>query len=305
MDSAKSNTPIEPESEPAHKGILRDETIILRWIFGYCHNAQLIDGTSWPDIPQTSIRRGINSNIKDLAFLSIDADHIRFENDVVQRFHFGVSYLKAKALQQLLLDGQSTQEGVDLASRLITTRHFVFGYKNGFFEQRYYHFLFGKAMPLSKGFTLLEECLKKFTKEPYVLVYHGGRQELELLPLLNIELKPVFTIDTCKAAQFPLQLWYRYSLKLLLKEFNIPYSNLHTAGNDAHFALRVLLMIAVRDAEIHLKGNNLPDWIPILKAVARSPLPPRRLTKRQLAAIAEAEAEAKDERHTTIEAEGG
>lgn len=61
-------------------------------------------------------------------------------------------------------------------------------------------------------------------------------------------------------------------------------------------------MIAVKDAEIHLEGKNLPDWIPILKAVARSPLPPRPPTKRELAAIAEAEAETAAERHTTIEA---
>ncbi|KAH7197437.1 uncharacterized protein B0J16DRAFT_328199 [Fusarium flagelliforme] len=260
MDSAK-NTPVEP----AHKGILRDETVMLRWIFGYCRNAQLIDGMNWPDIPQTSVPRGFNSDIKNL---------------------------KAQALQQL--HGKCTQ-GDDLASRVIKSRHFVFGHKVAF-SWKSYHFLFGKATAIK--ITDFKTFLKKFTSKPYVLVFHGGLQELSLLSLLNIKLEPVFTIDTVKAAQFPLQLWYRNNLKELLEKLEVPYSQLHMAGNDAHLTLRVLLMIAVRDAEMQLEGKNLPDWIPILKAVARSPLPPRPPTKRELAAIAEAEAE----RHTTIEA---
>ncbi|CAG7556951.1 unnamed protein product [Fusarium equiseti] len=287
MDSAKS-TPVEP----AHKGILRDETVMLRWIFGYCRNAQLIDGMSWPDIPQTSVPRGFDSSIKDLGLLSIDLDHFRVEDGVIQRVAVGVSYLKAQALQQL--HGKCTQ-GDDLASRVIKSRHFVFGHKVAF-SWKSYHFLFGKATAIK--ITDFETFLKKFTSKPYVLVFHGGIQELSLLSLLNIKLEPVFTIDTVKAAQFPLQLWYRNTLKELLEKLEVPYSQLHMAGNDAHLTLRVLLMIAVRDAEIHLEGKNLPDWIPILKAVARSPLPPRPPTKRELAAIAEAEAE----RHTKIEA---
>jgi len=102
MDSAKS-TPVEP----AHKGILRDETIMLRWIFGYCRNAQLIDGMSWPDIPQTSVPRGFNSDIKNPGFLSIDVDHFKVENGVIQRVEVGVSYLTAHALQHL--HGKCTQ----------------------------------------------------------------------------------------------------------------------------------------------------------------------------------------------------
>ncbi|QPC74955.1 hypothetical protein HYE68_005707 [Fusarium pseudograminearum] len=265
MDSAKS-TPVEP----AHKGILRDETVVLRWIFGYCRNAQLINGMSWPDIPQTSVPRGFNSDVKNLEFLSIDVDHFRVENGVIQR----------------------VEVGDDLASHVIKSYHLVFGSKVAF-SWKNHHFLFGKARPIK--ITDLGTFLNGFTRKPYVLVVHGGRQELSLLSLLNITLEPAFIIDTVKAAQFPLQLWYRNSLKELLKEFEIPYSHLHIAGNDAHLTIRVLLMIAVRDAEIHLEGKNLPDWIPILKAVARSPLPPRPPTKRE---IAEAEAE----QHTTIEA---
>ncbi|WXC54579.1 hypothetical protein SNK03_000573 [Fusarium graminearum] len=282
MDSAKS-TPVEP----AHKGILRDETVVLRWIFGYSCNAQLINGMSWPGIPQTSVPRGFNSDVKNLGFLSIDVDHFRVENGVIQRVEVGVSYLKAQALEEL--HGKSTQ-GDDLASHVIKSYHLVFGSKVAF-SWKNYHFLLGKTRPIK--ITDLGTFLNGFTRKPYDLVVHGGWQELSLLSLLNIKLEPVFVIDTVKAAQFPLQLWYRNSLKELLKESGIPYSHLHIAGNDAHLTLRVFLMIAVRDVEIQLEGENLPDWIPILKAVARSPLPPRPLTKHE---ITEAE------RHTTIEA---
>ncbi|KAJ0151330.1 SWI/SNF and RSC complexes subunit ssr3 [Fusarium oxysporum f. sp. albedinis] len=87
----------------------------------------------------------------------------------------------------------------------------------------------------------------------------------------------------------------QFSSSTLLRPLNFHYS---CAGNDAHLTLRVLLMIAVRDAEIHLSGKRLPDWIPIFKVVAQSPLPPRPPTKREIAAMAEAEAE----QQTAIEA---
>ncbi|PNP84044.1 hypothetical protein FNYG_02732 [Fusarium nygamai] len=272
-------------AEPAHKGILRDETIMLRWIFGYSHNAKLLDGASWPDIPQTSVPRGLNSAIKDLGFLSIDVDHFIVENGVIQRVEIGLSFLKAQALQHL--HGKSTQGG-DLASGVIKSHHLVFGHKKAF-SWKNYHFFFGKAKPIKLSH--IRPAIERLTTKPYVLVVHGAKQELSLLSMLNIKLEPVFIIDTVKAAQFPLQLWYRYSLKQPLEEFEIPYSHLHVAGNDAHLTLRVLLMIAVRDAEIHLEGKRLPDWIPIFKAFAQSPLPPRPPTKRELAAMAEAEAE--------------
>ncbi|KAH7147583.1 hypothetical protein DER46DRAFT_629662 [Fusarium sp. MPI-SDFR-AT-0072] len=241
---------------------------MLQWVFGYCRNAQLINGMSWPDIPQTSVPRGFNSDIKDLGFLSIDVDH----------FRIGLSFLKAQALQQL--HGKSTQGG-DLASGVIKSHHLVFGSKVAFSWKRY-PFLFGKARPIK--ITDLGTWLETFTRKPYVLIVHEGKQELSLLSLLNIKLEPVFILDT----------------KQLLEEFEMPYSHLHIAGNDAHLTLRVLLMIAVRDAEIHLEGKSLPDWIPVLRAVAQSPLTPRPPTKREKAAMAEVEAE----RQTPIEAKG-
>ncbi|KAF9772975.1 hypothetical protein IL306_009269 [Fusarium sp. DS 682] len=271
--------------EPIHKGILRDETIMLRWIFGYCPDSQLLNGVSWPDLTQTSVAKGVNSHIKDLGFLSIDIDRLREENGAIQQVQIGVSFLKAQSLQEL---HRNATPGSNLASQVIKSQHWVIGAK-GAFSWKGYHLLLGKAR--SMNIPDLGAELEKFTRKPYVLVVHEAKQELSFLERLNIKLDPVFILDTVKAAQFPLQLYYRNSLQQLLEEFEIPYAQLHVAGNDAHLTLRALLMIAVRDAEIQLAGRQLPDWIPILKYVAQSPLPPRPPTKRELAGLAAAEAE--------------
>lgn len=57
-------------------------------------------------------------------------------------------------------------------------------------------------------------------------------------------------MDTAKVAQYPLQPSYRYHLERLLSELNIHHAKLHAAGNDAQFAFRSLLMIAVRNGRV-------------------------------------------------------
>ena len=104
-----------------------------------------------------------------------------------------------------------------------------------------------------------------------ILVCHGRDRDLRILGQIDIDLHPLCIIDTVKAAQYPLQLSYRYSLEKLLDEFNIPFCNLHTAGNDAHFILRALLMVTVRDAELESDLPVLPSWLPILRTIAHAP----------------------------------
>ncbi|KAH7121408.1 hypothetical protein EDB81DRAFT_813900, partial [Dactylonectria macrodidyma] len=70
----------------------------------------------------------------------------------------------------------------------------------------------------------------------------------------------------------PPQLYYRYSLEKLLDSLDIPYANLHAAGNDAHFTLRAILMIVVRDAQ--RQHQDIDDSLfRVLEAVARAPRP--------------------------------
>lgn len=69
-----------------------------------------------------------------------------------------------------------------------------------------------------------------------------------------------YVLDTVKAAQFPLQLSYRYSVEKLLDEL----------GNDAHFVLKALLMIAVRDGQMVREPGD-EELFRYLAAVAHAP----------------------------------
>lgn len=123
------------------------------------------------------------------------------------------------------------------------------------------------------------------------MVLHGASEDLKFLNNLDPDItqKACYVLDTVKAAQFPFGLSYRYSLKYLLDELGIQYANLHAGGNDAHFALKALLMIAVRDCQkisgtfTTLGERTLGE---ILTSIALSPLPVPSLTPELTAAPA-------------------
>ena len=138
---------------------------------------------------------------------------------------------------------------------------------------------------------------------------HGADSDLKVLRKLEIHDDPLRIIDTQKAAKYPLQLYYRYSLEKLLEALEIPYAALHAAGNDAHFSLRTVLMIAVKDAE---RQPNIPSHshliLNALNAIAHAPWPlttgetraliheVQRLAKLELKARREAKSAASSER---------
>jgi hypothetical protein len=75
---------------------------------------------------------------------------------------------------------------------------------------------------------------------------------------LEVDNQSACTIDIQKAAQTALQLSRRYSLEDLLKVFLCPFKHLHTAGNDANFTLKALLMIVGKYARsTDLQGSKL------------------------------------------------
>lgn len=63
--------------------------------------------------------------------------------------------------------------------------------------------------------TTLKASLTSMQK--IVLIVHGGNRELSVLERLDINLTQLYTVDTVKAAQYPLRLSYRYSLRKLLE----------------------------------------------------------------------------------------
>ena len=118
----------------------------------------------------------------------------------------------------------------------------------------------------------------------YILVAHGINEDLKFLNNIDagIAARACYILDTVKAAQYALQLYYRYSLEKLLDALSIPYDHirLHAAGNDALFALKGLLMIVARDmsAKPHawVPGNQQTigtqsSAATILEAIAHAP----------------------------------
>ncbi|KAH7127676.1 hypothetical protein EDB81DRAFT_729892 [Dactylonectria macrodidyma] len=265
----------------AHKRILRDETLMLRWIFGFCGEAHLSEpSTPWPRVPSTASLLHANPNIKHISFVSIKINKLEEQDEVIERFRIGFSIVDTQSLQNLL-SGLPNQE-LDQSSRVIQSHHWIV---RGPQEQKLGDntFPFGdRRVVLLSDFEA--QMKRELSGQHLALVFQDGKPERAILHRLNINLNPLFTIDTVNAAQHPLQLSYRYSLGEFLRGFQIPYEGLPTSGNYAHFILRALLMIVVSDVERQLSGMPIPDWAPALKTIAQAPPPPRPLNEEEIAA---------------------
>lgn len=119
------------------------------------------------------------------------------------------------------------------------------------------------------------------------MVCHGGNEDLEIFQKLDVGCQACCIVDTVKAAQFLQQLHYRYSLEKLLDSLDIPYANLHAAGNDAQFKLRAVLLIVVKDVQRQY-GDTNDSLSRVLEAIARAP---RQLLRKELPPSVEGTAE--------------
>lgn len=246
---------------PLHTVLLRYETLILRWLFGYQESVSLPSGVQQPQFP--------SKNPNGVRFLSIDIDSLQEDDGVIQNLHVGISVLDSESLNTPV----TSTAGLANKNQPIESHHYIVGNPR-FARSKANKFVFGnpETIPLSG----LKDQLHFFTSNrDIILIFHGGNRELWALKVLDIHLNPLYTIDTVKSAQYPLQLSYRYSLEKLLSELEIPFTALHIAGNDAHFVLRVFLMLAARNAqrELALAPDALPEKLLDSRATAQAPWP--------------------------------
>ncbi|KAF7549750.1 hypothetical protein G7046_g8238 [Stylonectria norvegica] len=244
-----------------HTGILREENIALRQILGYRLETLHASPYSPPQIGQHLP----GTFIKDVLLVSIDVD-TGGGYEVIspgQSFHIGVSVLDTRCLTRKPDDPRDA----------ITSYQFINSDSRPC-KRAAKNFLFGET----KLATLPDFASRigLYTKDrDYVLVGHGIKEDIKVLNNIDPDIvgRASYVLDTVKAAQFPLQLSYRYSIEKLLDEFGIQYAKLHAAGNDAHFALKALLMIAVRDAQM-VPETTTPggeELIRYLDAIAHAP----------------------------------
>ncbi|KAM6511571.1 hypothetical protein FALCPG4_016575 [Fusarium falciforme] len=242
------------------------EPATLAWLLGYGDQVQP-SGAPWPDLSELVLENA-NLSLRKVRFLSIDIDGLHQDKAGIRQFDIGVSILDAEQVHRQLRLPSSPRK--NLAAHLIKSRYYIVeDPKHGSGRRTKFSFGGCRVMSLPK---LREKLKEKVEGRNVVLVMHGAATEVSVMKSLNINLNPVFTIDTTTAVR---HLFQRTNLKCLLKEYEIPHGvrNLHHAGNDAHFILRVLLMIAVRHVRTKLGGEQLPDWVPVFEAIARSPKP--------------------------------
>ncbi|CAH0049036.1 unnamed protein product [Clonostachys solani] len=200
--------------------------------------------------------------------VAVDIDSLQEDKNTVYQAHIGISIIDAQSLLHPSLD--------NLAA--IESHHLVVGSPK--FERiKANRFLFGDWENIPRP--AIKQHINEILQGPETtLVFHEGGREISVLERLDIQLSQYRVIDTTTLVRSPVPPRYKYSLEALLQELGIPFANLHSAGNDAHFILRALLMLAVRYAEGQQEAN-LPDWAhPDLVQTAREiSQAPRPLTK--------------------------
>ncbi len=206
-----------PSADPPHKGLLREDILTLRRLFGYC------DDTETPNSPATYLgtKGQRKAKIQDVRFLCIDIDALQEDNQAIRQFHIGISILDTRSVHTLVAGSPGTKQ----TTPVIESHHFVVG-KPKFSRKKSNKFLFGPFETISLS-DLKRELETMTAHRDVVLVFHGGDRERWILGRLDIDIHALYTIDTLNAAQHPLQLSYRYSLEKLLDELGIPFANLH------------------------------------------------------------------------------
>lgn len=256
----------------SHTGILREENIVLRQLFGYSlHTLE-----SSPYRPPQIGHCLPGATIKDILLVAIDVDtgggYQTISSD--QSFHIGVS----------ILDTRYFGEELDNPRNAIVSYQFI-NKSTPACQRAAKKFLFRETelLPLPDIASRISSLIGD---RKYVLIAHGVKEDKTFFNNLDptIVERASYVLDTVKAAQFPLNLHFRLGLESMLDKFGITYWRLHAAGNDAHFALRALLMIVVFDGRRIQEttgiqsGEEEKDLFRALDAIAHAPYPsPARL----------------------------
>jgi hypothetical protein len=104
---------------------------------------------------------------------------------------------------------------------------------------------------------LSNEIRKLISKRDLILVVHDGRGDFVFSKAAKIHLRPLYIVDTPKAAQHPLDLDYQCTIERMLSLLGCPFNPemLHNASNDANFTLLAFILIDAIDATNDLNLN--------------------------------------------------
>lgn len=133
---------------------------------------------------------------------------------------------------------------------IISTFNFVTG-PSRYFNSAAIKFLFGETTQISYSEIVpkIESCIPR--TRPTILVGHDIANDLRVLQHLHFDLPKsiIGIIDTMAITSQVFSSQLRWSLRTVLEELQCAYDNLHSAGNDAHFTLRCLLLLVSRSVK--------------------------------------------------------
>ncbi|KAG7414314.1 hypothetical protein Forpe1208_v007264 [Fusarium oxysporum f. sp. rapae] len=227
---------------------------MIRMVFGYHLTPRL--KKEMESRLQTRLR---GSNMRDVRLICVDTD-------------------KAKSLSQKLegdlRDVIQNRLKLDNLSDLIRTYQFAVEASVPKVER----FCFGDTEAIS-----VEDMKRRFVEwqqgRDVIGVAYSTRGDIAVLKDFNILLYQKFWIDLAQAQYIPLQNATSPSLAVVMNRLRIRYAGkLHIPGNDAHFAMRTLLGLAVMDfyREWSYWGNGLsdiPPWYDLATKVVRAKIP--------------------------------
>ncbi|KAI1325298.1 hypothetical protein F5Y16DRAFT_423212 [Xylariaceae sp. FL0255] len=183
-----------------------------------------------------------------------------------------------EGVEQIKVDGNG-QVGVAIldpmkldistaAKNIIVTHNFTCG-SDEYSRDASKEFLFGRSKPRTSSSSVIRSVKALIpTDREVIYVGHGIGGDLSALDAMGVTFNDynITTIDTEKLGASIYN--KRHKLGALLDELMCPYSNLHCAGNDANFALRAMLLLALK-IESNANGLDLGDArVKLIKAIA-------------------------------------
>ena len=218
------------------------------------------------------LQKVLVEEVNEVIILSLDFGYIAHEGNKITQV--GISTMSASKWRELspAVDASIIHSRcIRTPIKTLITSNFLFGESETVFRRNLVDFLEDT----------LAQKLPDGKPQSVVLVGVGTLHELKILKDLGIDLldKNLFAIEgvldlntITKTLQLPFK--NRPSLMRILKHLDIPFREeyLHDSGNDAHFTLRALLMLAAIAFE-RMKGDDvMRSRVESLKTIALDPI---------------------------------
>lgn len=160
---------------------------------------------------------------------------------------------------------------------VISTYNFVTR-PSRYFNSAARKFLLGETTQIS--YSDIVPTMESFLSgpRPTILVGHDIANDLRLLQHLHFDLpKSVIGIVDSMAIASQVFSKLRWSLRTVLEELQCPYDSLHSAGNDAHFTLRCLLLLVSRNVTSTVEVvPNSQQMLKKLEEIGHSEIPKKK-----------------------------